>query len=77
METILAVILVIGSIGAVAQGAEGRDAKGVERCTKLVIAAVSAEEAPGAIESCFDTETRGYIFKCENKQCIFEVSTGQ
>jgi hypothetical protein len=77
MELILAIIIVIGSIGAVAQGAESQDAKGVERCTKLVKAAVSSEDAPGAIESCYDAETRGYIFKCTNKQCVFEVSTGQ
>ena len=72
---IFAVILVIGSIGAVAQGSE---AKEVARCEKAVRSAVSSEELPAALESCLDAETRGYIKECgSNTQCIGEVATGQ
>ena len=71
METILAVILVIGSIGAVTQGSEGQTPE--ERCTAKVIAAVDSEEAPAAVEACYDKETRNQILRCKTDECVLEL----
>ena len=71
METILAVILVIGSIGAVAQGQTTQG--NTDKCVEKVRDAYNSEDAQAVIEICFEPASRVAIVKCKTKQCVREV----
>lgn len=74
LEFILAVIIVIGSIGAVAEGAEGLAAghTRVEKCVALVSSAVDGEDVPAAIEACYDDSGLKNVLACSKVQGFME-----
>ena len=78
LEFITAVIIVIGSIGAVAEGAEGRAAghTKVERCEARIKSVFSGEVLPAVIEACYDDQMRAEILKCKRSDgaCIQDAA---
>lgn len=74
METILAVILVIGSIGAVAQGSESKQDRCVQKIIDSVPYASDSELLPGIVGACDDEKTMKAVLKCKTAKCVEEVA---
>lgn len=71
LETILATILVIGSVGAVAQGGtELQESKCVSKITQSVS---DGEQVPALIEACYSPETLKQVLKCKTDECVRDV----
>lgn len=79
LEFILAVIIVIGSIGAVAEGAVSAKAAGhtrIERCEARIKSVFNGEVLPAVIEACYDDAMRAEILKCKRSdgRCIQDAA---
>lgn len=66
----LASILLFSNVSSAAE------TKGLAKCTSMVIHSVDTEDAPAAIESCYDVSTRTEILACgKNVECVRSLTT--
>lgn len=70
---ILIAILLVGSVGAVAQGAESQN----DRCQARVITAfegaTDSEMLPGLQAACDDESTQKAVLKCKTDKCVEDL----
>jgi len=73
LEMILAAILVIGSIGAVAQGSELQEELNITKCVEKVSKATrDSENIPATIEICH-TRDIAKVLSCKTNACVQDL----